>query len=172
MKPFIPEIIKLKPRTVLTLTTVGDPNKVAADSMPALFGTAYQTKFKTFKPKKKVMVVGKLAARWPDAHLKPKSKWTGVWGLEVSDFVKQKDLVMKHPTLKPKVVTWPYGTVAQVLYVGPYTGEGPTIKKLHAFVTASGYRLAGPHEEEYLTKPGPKAKTIIRYVIAKAKATR
>lgn len=169
MKPFTPEITKLKPRTVLTLTTVGDPNKVAADSMKALYMTAYTTKFMTFKPKKKVMVIGKLAARWPDAHLKPKSKWKGVWGLEVSDFVQQKDLIMRHPTLKPKIVKWPYGTVAQVLYVGPYTGEAATIKKLHAFVAASGYRLAGPHEEEYLTKPGPKAKTIIRYVVTKAK---
>jgi hypothetical protein len=35
------------------------------------------------------------------------------------------------------------GTSVQVLYVGPYDAERPTIEALHAFAAASGHRLAG-----------------------------
>lgn len=169
MRAFVPEIRKLPNRTVLTVTTVGNPNVVASKAIPALYTTAYQTKFKTFKPRKKVMVVGPLVARWPDAHRQPKAKWTGVWGLAVSDFVRTKDLVFKDKMLKPRLEKWPYGLTAQILHVGPYTTEGPTIKKLHTFIASQGYTLAGPHEEEYLTRPNVKQpKTIIRYRLRSA----
>jgi len=45
--------------------------------------------------------------------------------------------------------------------------EEPTIKALHEFIKESGYKLFGPHEEEYLSRPGSKAKTIIRSLIKK-----
>jgi hypothetical protein len=96
MKPLIPEITKLKPRKVLVVTSIGNPNK-ATPFLKALYGTAYGTKFKVFKPKGKKMEIGVLAARWPDAHLKPKNKWKGIWALQVSDFVKQSDLIQKDP---------------------------------------------------------------------------
>lgn len=170
MKRGAPEIAKVPARVVLTVTTVGDPNLIMADTMPLLYGTAYGTKFKVFKPKRKKMDVGPLSAFWPDAHRKPKSKWTGIWNLAVSPFVTKKDLIQKdpqHPILWKKL---PAATVAQVLYVGPYNGETDTIRALHAFITEQGFVIAGDHEEVYLTKPGPKAKTIIRYVVKRKKA--
>lgn len=168
MKPATPELIKLPRRTVLTVTTVGNPN-TAQDAIKALYMTAYQTKFMTFKPRGKKMDVGPLSAFWPDAHRKPKAKWTGIWNLEISPFVKTRDLLFKHPTIKPKRSTLKAGSYAAILHVGTYASEGPTIKKLHAYVAASNLTLAGPHEEVYLTKPGPKAKTIIRYAVKRRK---
>ncbi len=61
------------------------------------------------------------------------------------------------------------GQAAQVMYLGPYAEEGPTIKKLHAFIASKGGRLNGDtkkHHEIYLsdirrTDPA-KLKTIIR----------
>lgn len=153
-------------RTVLTLTTVGNPN-VMHDVFPALYGTAYGTKFKVYKPKKKVMAVGPCSAFWPDAHLKPKSKWTGIWNLEVSPFVKQKDLIQKNPKLPVKIGSIPAGKYAQSLHIGTYASETGTIKQLHTFIADAGWKIVGMHEEVYLTKPGPKAKTIIRYRVAK-----
>jgi len=52
--------------------------------------------------------------------------------------------------------TWNYGTVAQILHVGPYSEEEPTVKRLHEFITENGYEIAGIHEEEYLTPPKAK----------------
>jgi hypothetical protein len=152
----------------LSLTAVGDPNHTP-DVFPALYGTAYSTKFKTFKPRGIKMEIGKMSAFWPDAHLKPKSKWTGIWHLEVPDYVTKKDIVQKNPKLPVTLTTIPAGTYAQVVYVGIYKNETKTIQALHAFITDQGYTIVGDHEEVYLTKPGPKAKTIIQYRVRRKK---
>ncbi len=167
MKPFTPQVSKLPPRTVLTVTTVGDPNKVTTEAMQALYGTAYGTKFKVYKPKRKVMTVSPPSAYWPDAIKKPKAKWTAYWMLDVPSFVRQQDLLQKNPALPVKVKTLPAVTVAEILHLGPYRAEGPTVKKLHAFINERRLKIAGPHEEVYLSRPGPKAKTVIRYRVKK-----
>ena len=168
MKAFVPIITKIKDRKVISVTSVGDPNLVMEPYMKALYGAAYHAKMKVYKPKGVVMPLGKLAARWPDAHLKPKDKWTGIWGVAVPDYVSEKDLTQKDPKIKVTVEIWPGGEYAEILHLGKYTEEEPTIKKLHGFVKESGYELASPHEEEYLTKPDAKnMKTIIRYLVKK-----
>ena len=42
------------------------------------------------------------------------------------------------------------GHCAQILHVGPFTAEGPTIERLHAFIGERS-RLRGRHHEIYLT---------------------
>lgn len=169
MRAFKPEFTKVDPIKVLTITSVGDPNH-SEKYLTALFGTAYTTKFKVYKPKGIAMPLGKLIGRWPDAHLKPKDQWTGIWGLPVPDFVTQKDLIQKDPDLPVSVEVWEYGDVAHILHKGPYTEEGPTITMLHEFIKDNGYEIDGPsHEEVYLTSPDAKdKKTIVRYKIKKA----
>jgi len=77
-------------------------------------------------------------------------------------------LPQKVPGVEVKLETWNYGIVAQVLYLGQYSGETPTIEKLIKFVHDNGYEITGYHEEEYLTKPDAKVpKTIIRYEVKK-----
>jgi hypothetical protein len=170
MRANTPEIITMKPRTVLTVTTVGTPGKVAQPAISALYGTAYGTKFKVYRPKGKKMDITYCSCLWPDAQKKPKSKWTGIWAVEVSPFVKTKDLLQKDQNFDVRVEQWQGGTVAQILHLGSYSTEGPTIKKLHAFIRDRRYAIAGSHEEVYLTKPTVKIpKTIIRYMVKKAK---
>jgi hypothetical protein len=66
------------------------------------------------------------------------------------------------------MATWEYGTVAQILHLGPYDQETKTIERLHQFIMANGYEIAGPHEEEYQSKPDAKViKTLIRYQVKK-----
>ncbi len=167
MRAFVPELTRLPKRRVLTVTTVGSPNKVAQRCVTALFGTAYRTKFKVFAPRKK-MVVGRLACRWMNALKAPPSKWEARWGLEVSRFVTGRDLLQEDPKTRVKAADWDYGLVAQILHKGPYADEWPSIEKLQAFVQEKGYRIVGPHEEEYLTRPDVKVpKTIIRYRVKK-----
>jgi hypothetical protein len=167
MKAFIPELKVLPDRKVLTVTSHGNPNKVGEEVFKSLYGTAYSTKFKTFKPRGIKMELGKLVALWPDAHLKPKDQWTGIWAVPIPDYVKESDIVQKVPENPAKFEVWPGGTYAQILHLGKYTEEEPTIKKLHEFIESNGYKMSkipGIHEEEYLTKPDAKiVKTIIRY---------
>jgi len=167
MKAFIPQISKISDRKVVTVTSKGDPNEVMEAYMKALYGAVYHAKMKVYKPKGVKMELGKLSAFWPDAHLKSKSEWTGIWGVPVPDYVTEKDIVQKDPNISVKVDVWRGGECAEVLYIGEYTEEGPTIQKLHEFIKESDYEIAGDHEEEYLSKPGSKAKTVIRYLVKK-----
>jgi hypothetical protein len=58
------------------------------------------------------------------------------------------------------------GLAAQVMHVGPYDEEEPTIEKLHAFIAEHDYPLRGRHHEIYLSDPRRTApdrlKTVIR----------
>src|SRR5450631_2810796 len=45
------------------------------------------------------------------------------------------------------------GLAAQVLHIGPYAAEGPTIQRLHAFIAERGYERTGKHHEIYLSDP-------------------
>lgn len=63
------------------------------------------------------------------------------------------------------------GTAAQVMHLGPYAGEGPTIARLHAFSRDRGYTFNGRHHEIYLSDPRrsapEKMRTIIRQPVKK-----
>lgn len=172
MKPFRPQTSKLPRRTVLTVTTIGDPNTVTGDAMQALYGTAYGTKFKVLKPKREMLTVGPCSAYWPNAHLQPRSKWVAVWMLQVDGPITAKNMIQKKPKMPVKLERLPAATVAEVLYIGTYADEGPTIKQLHQYIADQGLMITGVHEEVYLSRPGPKAKTIIRYVVQKRRKQR
>ena len=141
----------------------GDPNKVMPEFLPALYGSVYKLKF-DLKRKDIEFKVDKLRARWPNAHLVPKEEWIGICGLPIPE--DADSLPQKVPGVEVKIEKWDYGTVAQILHIGPYAQEYPTVERLHKFIAASGYKIAGVHEEEYLTRPDAKVqKTIIRYPI-------
>ncbi|HEX9006538.1 MAG TPA: GyrI-like domain-containing protein [Bacteroidota bacterium] len=58
------------------------------------------------------------------------------------------------------------GHAAQVMHVGPYAAEGPTIQRLHGFIAEGGHELSGKHHEIYISDPGrtkpEKLLTVIR----------
>lgn len=43
------------------------------------------------------------------------------------------------------------GLCAQTLHIGPFTEEGPTVERIHAFITNSGRKISGKHHEIYLS---------------------
>jgi hypothetical protein len=64
-----------------------------------------------------------------------------------------------------RLETFTEGKCAQVLHVGPFSDEGPTIERLHAFIDATS-KKRGKHHEIYLSdirRADPsKWKTIVR----------
>ena len=58
------------------------------------------------------------------------------------------------------------GRAAQIMHLGPYAAEAPTIERLHQFIAAQGGQRTGKHHEIYLNDPGrtapEKLKTVIR----------
>jgi effector-binding domain-containing protein len=58
---------------------------------------------------------------------------------------------------------------AEILHLGPYAAERPTTERLLAFIREQGYKVDGPHEEEYLSRPDARVpKTLIRYRIRRS----
>jgi hypothetical protein len=68
-----------------------------------------------------------------------------------------------------RLETFTEGKCAQVLHVGPFSDEGPTIERLHAFIDATS-KKRGKHHEIYLSdirRADPsKWKTIVRQPMA------
>jgi len=161
-----PQILEMPPQKMAVVYGKGTPDKVFAELMPALYGSVYTLKFDLKKKGLPTFKVSGLRTRYPDAHLVPKEEWTHIIALPIPE--DTTSLPQKIPGVEVKVETWEYGTVAQILHLGAYDEEGPTVDRLHQFIVESGYEIAGAHEEEYLTTPDAKVpKTIIRYVVRK-----
>ena len=90
---------------------------------------------------------------------------------EFVDEVRAKVLAKKSlPRLADiRVQSLTEGTCAQILHVGPYATETPTVNRLHVFATERGYEFSGIHHEIYLSDPHrtapEKLKTILRYPV-------
>jgi hypothetical protein len=160
-----PKIIEIPSQMMAVVTTIGDPNAIAEAGMKALYGAVYKLKFSL----KKLGVeykVEPLRARWPDAHLVSKDKWTGNWAIPIPE--STESLIQKVPAYPVRIEKWQYGNLAQILHLGPFATEGPTVARLHEFITDSGWKISGTHEEHYLTRMDAKEqRTLIRYPVIK-----
>jgi hypothetical protein len=161
-----PVILEMPPQKMAVVQGKGSPDKVFAKIFPALFGSVYTLKFDLKKRGLESFKVGCPRARYPDAHLYPKGEWRIIAVSAVPE--NTTFLPQKHPDTEVRLETWEYGTVAQILHLGPYDQETKTIERLQQFISDSGYEMAGPHEEEYQSKPDAKViKTLIRYQVKK-----
>lgn len=66
---------------------------------------------------------------------------------------------------------WREGPSAQILHVGPYEAEGPTLRRLHEGIAAGAMRPRGAHHEIYLNDPyrvGPdRIRTVLRQPVTR-----
>jgi hypothetical protein len=161
-----PQVLEMPAQKMAVVQGKGSPDKVFSEVMPALYGSVYTLKFDLKKKGLATFKVSGLRGRYPDAHLVPQDEWTIILGLPVPN--DTTSLPQKAPGVEVKLETWDYGTVAQILHLGPYDQEGPTIERLMQFISENGYQITGPHEEEYLTSPDAKVmKTLIRLTVKK-----
>lgn len=157
-----PRLTTKPDQKMLVVEAKGDPNTAGQ----AAFGLL----FKTFFSLPGVQMAAP-RARWSgqDWSANAKSEWTGYYALPLPGSVTGLPAGIQGV----KIEVWSYGEVAEILHVGPYANEAPTIKTLHKFITDKGYEIAGLHEEEYLVGPGmgntpPESyRTIIRYQVKK-----
>ena len=67
---------------------------------------------------------------------------------------------------KVRFETFAEGRSAQIMHIGPFSEEGPTIERVHEHIAASGCERSGKHHEIYLSdlrKAAPeKWKTVVR----------
>ncbi len=160
----------------------GDPNtsKQYAEAVEALFSVSYTAKFMVKKSPRAIdYAVMPLEGLWWADDMSSfidgdKSKWKWTMMIMQPDFVGAEVVhaaiaqVKKKPlpaVAKLRLENFTEGLCAQVLHVGPFSEEGPTIQKVHEFIHARS-SLAGKHHEIYLSdirRAAPaKWKTIIR----------
>ncbi len=155
-----PRIALMPSQKMLVVESKGDPNVVAQEAFSRLFGTFFQLPGARMSPPR---------ARWLNLGSDPRSEWIGLYGLPLPDTVTDLPAGVEGV----RIEEWEYGEVAEILHIGPYSEETPTIEKLHAYILERGYVIAGPHEEEYLKAPGmgsispEEYQTIIRYPVKK-----
>jgi hypothetical protein len=64
-----------------------------------------------------------------------------------------------------RVEPYEEGEAAQVLHVGPYAAERPSIERLHQAIVDSGFRPTGPHHEIYFGDPRRSAPEKLRTLL-------
>ena len=161
----------------------GDPNisQEYKDAIQALYAASFTLKF-TIKKEKATDygVMGLEGLWWTDDMAEFSVENKGIWkwtamimqpAFVTEELVdRAKEQVAKKKTLpalsKMRFETLHEGLSAQIMHVGPYSAEGPTIDKLHKFIRENGYKLRGKHHEIYLGDPrrtaAEKLKTVLR----------
>jgi len=177
--------VNVPPLTYLMVDGQGDPNSspVFTQAIEALYSLSYTLKFSLKKSPTPVdFGVMPLESLWwaddPGAfHRNDKSTWKWTAMILQPDFIDSRqveDALQEVRRKKKKLValgrvrleTLAEGSAAQILYVGPFADEGPTIQRIHDFIHSAGKELSGKHHEIYLSDPRrtapEKLKTIIR----------
>jgi len=160
----------------------GNPNTALAyqQAIEALYSVAYTIKFALKKESGKNYAVMPLEGLWwipnmAEFSIENKDAW--YWTMMImqppevtaeiferacADAAKKKDL----PALpNMRLETYREGLSAQIMHLGPYADEAPTIANIHQFITEQGGEPAGKHHEIYLGDPRRTAPEKLRTVI-------
>ena len=180
-----PEMIDVPEGKFLTILGKGDPNgEEYQQAMMALYGVSYTLKFDQKAKGRDYNVMHLEGLWWVDGGVfdlndpAPREQWRWKSMIRQPDFITDEMVEEIRPSVREKrgamvddvkLESFHEGLCAQVLHVGPYSEEGPTIELLHGFIEESGYKPRGDHHEIYLgdprrTKP-ENLKTILRHPV-------
>lgn len=169
--------------TYFMIDGTGDPNDNPAfeEAVQALYSLSYTLKFDLKKQGREDYGVMPLEGLWWCEDMacfnqQDKSNW--LWTLlmvQPLPISAEQFADLAAQTLKKKAIaaieqvrmeSWEEGLCAQVMHLGPYAEEAPTIARMHAFIAEEGYERTGKHHEIYLSDPRrsapEKMKTILR----------
>ena len=179
------EIVDVPPMNFLMINGQGDPNTAQEyqNALEALYAVAFKIKFTSKQELGKDYVVPPLEGLWwaedMDIFTTSGDKDAWLWTMMIMQpewvteelYEQVRDQVGKAkapPSLsKMRLENYHEGLSVQIMHIGPYSEEGPTIHKLHhEFIPANNLLEAGKHHEIYLGDPRKvapeKLKTVLR----------
>ncbi len=183
------EVVDVPPMSFLMIDGQGDPNQSQEyqDALQILFGLSYTLKF-TLKKEQGVdygvmpleglwwakgmdaFVLDRRADwQWTSMIMQPEWVTTDLFDRALRQLREKRPL----PGLeKVRLETYHEGLSVQIMHIGPFSAEGPTLERMHrSFIPENGYREAGKHHEIYLSdfrKTAPeKLKTVLRQPVVR-----
>jgi len=184
-QPSAKEVVQVDVPTAnfLMVDGEGDPNtsQEYCDAIEVLYAVSYTVKFMIKKGTLSIDygVMPLEGLWWADDmssfSTADKSSWKWTMLIAQPTFVTREIIELaiaevkkkKNPTAisKIRLESFSEGKCAQIMHIGPFTEEGPTVEKVHLFIDSRSQRI-GKHHEIYLSdnrKASPsKWKTIIR----------
>nr|WP_281497075.1 GyrI-like domain-containing protein [Ornithinimicrobium sp. F0845] len=175
--------VHLPPRSYLAIDGHGDPNtsRDYADAVAALFAISYAVKFALRARTGEDFVVGPLEGLWTSEDptsftARRKGEWDWTMLIPLPDVVTTDDVdsglasaARKKPELpvgSVRLLVLDEGRCLQIMHVGSYDDEGPTLARLHQEVMPeAGVTFNGPHHEIYLSDPRRVAPEKLRTVL-------
>jgi hypothetical protein len=192
-KPGVVRFLRLAARRCVMIDGEGPAGEAAfAPRMPGLYATAWTLRF-ALKRRGVVTKVGPLEGLWwtadgatdldvifADGRLDGRDTWRWTLFIGLPDAATDDEcaaaLATGRTKLEPpfaanlRIGSLDEGEVAQLLHLGPYAAERPSIEKLHAAIADAGLRPRDRHHEIYLGDPRrgdpAKVKTILRHPVA------
>lgn len=182
--------IDVPPMAFLMVDGHGDPNSDPsyAEAISALYGVAYTLKFMSKGELKRDYTVPPLEGLWWAGNMdvftgdQDKSQWDWTMMVMCPDWIspemvdralaeagRKKEL----PSLaKIRLESYHEGHSVQILHIGPFADEGPTLHRMHTeYMPANGLTFNGKHHEIYLSDmrrvPPEKYRTVLRQPVRK-----
>ena len=183
-------VVEAPPQQYLMVDGRGDPNtsQEYQEALAALYALAYTIKFMmkkgemgldyTVMPLEGLWWAEDMAAfgladkdswLWTAMILVPEVVTPAMVDTAVTEVIRKKN----PPAIgKVRLEQLAEGTAVQIMHIGPYADEAPTIARLHQFIAENGYIPRGKHHEIYLSDPRrtapEKMRTVIRQPVAPA----
>ena len=160
-------MVNVPPLNFLMVDGMGDPNHSRAymDAIETLYSVSYTLKFMIKKGSEAIdyRVMPLEGLWWADdmtKFMENRDAWKWTMMIMQPDFitVEMVDVAIgevrkkKNPPAIGKIRFENYHErwSAQIMHIGPFSEEGPTIEKVHQFIANRG-RLTGKHHEIYLS---------------------
>ena len=183
--PRTPRLVETGPAKYLAIGGTGDPDGPAfGEKVGALYAVAFTVKMARKKAGRDYKVAGLEALWWGVGQeqwliRQARHQWRWKVLIRAPDFVAAKDVAAARKVLlakgkaksiaQVKLEALREGRCVQMLHVGPYLNEGPTLDAMLAFAKANRLKFAGRHHEIYLSDPRrvkpEKLRTILRHPV-------
>lgn len=177
------KIIDIPEMNFLMVDGKGDPNTAPAykAAVETLYAVSYALKMRIKKEQEIDYSVMPLEGLWWSEDLSKfsldaKEDWLWTMMIMQPKYVTKEwiDRIIPEVTKKknpPAIAKLRFeayyeGPSVQIMHIGPYANEAPTIAKLHHFITENNWERKGKHHEIYFNDPNRTAperlKTILR----------
>lgn len=183
------EVVEVPAMQFLMLDGSGDPNHAPEyqQAVETLYGVAYKLKFLSKQQLARDFVVLPLEGLWwaedmTQFSVEDKSNWLWTMMIMQPEWITPEHLEAAREAVAKKGLArldevrlerYHEGLSVQILHIGSYAAEAPTLARLHGeFMPENGYLPAGKHHEIYLSNPQrvapEKLKTVLRQPVRQA----